>query len=135
MKQVDSYVKRWYDALEKGKVFGTRCPKCGSVEFPPLPICNECGAHEMEWFEIDGAGEIIAIDDCTAPLWGPELGPVLSGIVRLKEGAVFQAFIAGVPAEERESLFDKLPLSAHVEIQQRDGFKYPCFRIDEKESE
>lgn len=129
MKKVDSYVKRWYDALEEGKVLATRCRGCGKLEFPPLPICNKCGAHDMEWVEIDGEGELLSFDDCTAPIWGPELGPVLSGIVRLKEGESVQAFILGV--QDKEALFQKIPVRVHAEIQQRDGFKYPAFRVDE----
>lgn len=133
MKKIEPIVKKWYDALEEGKMYGARCVKCGAMEFPPLPICNTCGGHEMEWVEIDGEGELVAFDDCTAPIWGPELGPVISGIVRMKEGCTFQAFILGVEGQERIDLFDKLPVKVKAEIQQRDGFKYPAFRVMEGE--
>lgn len=129
--RVGSYVKRWYDALEEGRVLASRCTACGAVEMPPLPICNDCGKYENEWFEIDGEGELIGYDDCAVPMCGPDLGPVLSGLVRIKEGAVFQAHILGVAAEERPALFDRLPVKVRCEIQQRDGFKYPAFRVVE----
>ncbi len=131
MKKIESYVKKWYDELEKGKVYGTRCKKCGALEFPPLPICNKCGNHDMEWVEIDGRGTLITYDDCTQPVWGLDLGPVLSGIVKLEEGTTIQAFVLGVADEDRTALFDKLPVNVHVEIQQRNGYKYPAFRVDE----
>lgn len=127
--RIGSYVKRWYDALEEGKVYASRCPKCGAMEMPPLPICNECGAHESEWVEIDGAGELIGYDDCQVAVYGEEWGPVLSGLVRTKEGIIFQAYILGVEPEEREGLFDRLPIPVRCEIQQRDGYKYPAFRV------
>lgn len=131
MHKLESYVKRWYDYLEDGAIYGTRCSACGALECPPLPICNSCGTYDMEWVQIDGQGTLIAFDDCTAPVWGPDLGPVLSGIVQLKEGSSFQAFIVDVQSEDRIALFERLPLSVHAEIQQRDGFKYPCFRVDD----
>lgn len=131
MKKIDSYVKRWYDQLEDGRIQGTVCKKCGTMQFPPLPICSNCGGHDMEWVDIDGEGELIAFDDCTVPKWGPELGNVLSGFVRMKEGSVFQAFILGVDDSERDGLFDRLPVKVQAEVQQRDGFKYPAFRVVE----
>lgn len=131
MKKIESYVKRWYDALEEGEIHATACKKCGAVEFPPMPICNSCGSHDMEWVEIDGEGDLVAIDDCTVPKWGPELGAVLSGFVKMKEGPTFQSFILGVDDSERDGLFDRLPVKVRAEIQQRDGFKYPCFRLCE----
>ena len=67
MKKIESYVKRWYDALEEGSIQATRCSKCGAVEFPPLPVCNDCGAHDMEWVDIEGGGTLISVDDCTVP--------------------------------------------------------------------
>lgn len=127
--RIGSYVKRWYDALEEGKVYASRCPKCGTVEMPPLPICNECGAYGAEWFEISGKGKLIGYDDCQAPMYGPEWGPVLSGLVELEEGCIFQAYILGVEPGEREGLFERLPIPVTCEIQQRDGYKYPAFRV------
>jgi uncharacterized OB-fold protein len=131
MKKIESYVKKWYDELEEGKIYGTHCKKCGALEFPPLPICNACGGHDMEWNEINGEGTLITCDDCTQPIWGPDMGPVISGIVELKEGSSVQAFILGVEGEDRISLFDRLPVKVQAEIQQRDGYKYPAFRVDE----
>ena len=133
MKKVESYVKRWYDYLEDGKIMGVKCKHCGAYEFPPVPICNTCGAHDMEWVEMDGEGTLVAANDATMPMWGPEFGAVLSGIVELKEGPAFLSFITGVDDADRDSLFDKVPLKVHAEIQQRDGFKYPCFKYEKED--
>lgn len=131
MKTIDSYVKKWYDAVEEGAFLATRCPDCGAVEFPPMPICNSCGCHEMEWIEISGEGELYAFDDCSAPIWGPELGPVISGLVRLNEGTCFQAFVLGAEGIDRDELIERLPIKVTMEAQQRDGFMYPAVRLAE----
>lgn len=132
MKTIKPFVKRWYDALEEGKILGVKCPECGNLECPPVPVCNKCGCHELEWTEIDGRGTLVAFDDCSVPLWGSEIGPVLSGVVRLEEGTLIQAAVLGVPMEERADLWKRIPLEVKAEVQQRDGFKYPAFRVVEK---
>lgn len=129
MKTIEPYVKRWYDELDRGVVQGSRCEKCGTVQVPPLPICNECGCCDVTWFSIEGKGELYTIDDCQMPMWGPEYGPVLSGLVRLAEDAVIQVFVVGASEEERAELFDRLPVSVTIEIQERDGYRYPAARI------
>lgn len=133
MATVGSYVKRYYEALEEGKIFAAHCNHCGNYEFPPKPICNECGHHDMKWVEISGKGELIASNDCTMPMFGPEIGPVLSGVVKLEEGPQYLAFIDGVPMEEREELFDRLPVKVHAVIQQRDSYKECGFEVDKEQ--
>ncbi len=53
-------VNDFVDYLEKGKVAGTRCKKCGKKYFPPRADCSNCLGSDMEWFEIDGTGKLIS---------------------------------------------------------------------------
>lgn len=127
--KMEPYVKKWYDYLEEGKVMAVQCKKCGEYEFPPVPVCNTCGGYDMEWVEIDGEGTLLAVDECPIPMVGEETGPVITGIVQIKEGPTFLAFITGVEDEAKETFFEKLPLKVQVEILQRDGHKYPGFKV------
>lgn len=45
--------------LEKGKVMGTRCRKCGADYFPPRLDCPKCLGSDVEWFEIKGNGRLV----------------------------------------------------------------------------
>ena len=45
--------------LEQGKVCGTRCIDCGMVFFPPRNDCYQCLSSNIEWFEIEGSGELL----------------------------------------------------------------------------
>ena len=56
--QSDGKIIDYYDNLEKGKILGRRCLKCGNMEWPPVYACNICGHMETEWAEIDGSGEM-----------------------------------------------------------------------------
>ncbi|MFQ6071064.1 MAG: Zn-ribbon domain-containing OB-fold protein [Candidatus Aminicenantales bacterium] len=53
-------VNDFVDYLEKGKVMGTRCQKCGQVFFPPRADCYRCLSSEVEWFEVSGKGKLIS---------------------------------------------------------------------------
>jgi len=45
--------------LEQGKVMTTRCKKCGTSYFPPKLDCPKCSSSEVEWFEIEGNGNLL----------------------------------------------------------------------------
>lgn len=46
--------------LEQGKVMGTKCRKCGLTFFPPRADCFQCLSSDMEWFEVEGTGKLLA---------------------------------------------------------------------------
>jgi len=51
-------LREFWDGLEKGKVYASKCKKCGDLSFPPTADCSHCLNHEMEWVDIQGEGEI-----------------------------------------------------------------------------
>ena len=53
---MEPIVKKWYDGLNEGKLLGLKCKRCGTVEFPPFPVCNTCSCTDLEWIEISGEG-------------------------------------------------------------------------------
>jgi len=48
----------FWNGLEKGKVYASKCKKCGYITFPPTADCSHCLNQEMEWVDIQGEGEI-----------------------------------------------------------------------------
>jgi uncharacterized OB-fold protein len=48
----------FWDGLEKGKVYASKCKKCGKITFPPTADCSHCLNQAMEWVDIQGEGEI-----------------------------------------------------------------------------
>jgi uncharacterized OB-fold protein len=49
--------KFFIEIRDNGKLFGTRCTKCGYGYFPPRIYCGKCYAP-CEWEEISGKGQI-----------------------------------------------------------------------------
>ena len=54
----ESMIKKFYDSLAKGKIYGVKCKKCKHFIFPPKAACEACGAHNVEWKEISGEGQL-----------------------------------------------------------------------------
>jgi len=51
-------LREFWDGLEKGKVYASKCKKCGNLSFPPAADCPHCLNREVEWVDIQGEGEI-----------------------------------------------------------------------------
>lgn len=54
-----THVNDFIDYLEKGRIMGTKCRKCGRLFFPPRADCCHSLSSEMEWFEVAGAGKLL----------------------------------------------------------------------------
>jgi uncharacterized OB-fold protein len=124
------YVKQWYGFLEAGKIMGIKCKHCGGYEFPPVPICNNCSSTDVEWVEMSGTGTMLSFTFMTMvdpPL--ASFGPQLCGHVRLKEGPEFISWLVGIDYSKQDELYDRLPMEVHLEIQKRDRYSYPVFRV------
>lgn len=51
-------LREFWEGLEKGKVYASKCKKCGNITFPPKADCSNCLNQAMEWVDIQGEGEI-----------------------------------------------------------------------------
>lgn len=130
MITMQPYVKKWYDFLDEGKFMGTRCKRCGSYEFPPLPICNSCSSTDMEWVEMSGVGKMVSFSAnfIVDPPFA-DFGPSLHAVVELAEGPTFISWILGVDFEQQAELFEKLPLDVKMVVHTRGKYKYPVFEL------
>ena len=114
------FVKTYYDALEEGKLLGSKCPECGNVEFFPYYSCSECGNHELELVELSGEGVVesfVPAKAATGPLVG-EFGPYVMGGIKLAEGPRVNGIILGINAENADEMYPKLPIPVKVKIVQ-----------------
>ena len=137
MAKMQAILKTWYDALrDDGKVLGMRCKDCGTVEFPPVPICNQCGRFDMEWMEMSGKGELISLSYSPMGIYPYGNTPAVTGYVRLKEGMLFQAVLLDVDEKKQNEIFDRMrageTFRTKFEITKLDDtISYPCLRLVE----
>jgi len=89
-------VAKFAEKLEKNKLLGTRCTKCGARYLPPRAHCK-CGSVEMEWFEAPCKGKILAYTLVTFP---PESmsknAPYIVTVAELEDGLRLLAQLTGV---------------------------------------
>jgi len=132
--KLEKVVQKFYDSLEEGKIMGRKCTKCGAMEFPPVYACNSCGCTDLEWTEISGKAKMHSIVMPAALSSKPEykaLGQFAYGEVELEEGARLNAVVRGISRKKRKELLEKMPVSCHAAIYQRDGYKTVVFDLDE----
>jgi uncharacterized OB-fold protein len=53
----DKLIEFW-NGLPKGKVYASKCTKCGKITFPPVADCSSCLNSGVEWVDLQGEGEI-----------------------------------------------------------------------------
>ena len=137
LEKMEPIVKKFYEGLEEGKLYGRRCLECGAVEFPPHLACNACGYHETEWCEVSGHGHLI---DFTVP--GPqndkpylrEVGKYAYGAVELDEGPQYTYVIFGITKKKAPEIRARLmageTVGVHPKVIERPGYHELCFELD-----
>lgn len=124
--------KIWYENLKNGKLTGLKCKNCGHIEFPPVPVCNCCGKHDMEWSEVSGEGELVSYSFSPEGVPPYQTDPTMIGMFKLKEGLNFMSWIADVGQEDEGWIYDNLPLKVKAEIikiSEEHDLYYPVYRI------
>jgi uncharacterized OB-fold protein len=78
--------EQYQQGLSKGKFLGLRCENCGTVTFPSLGVCRDCGGKDLEVTEMKGEGVIRTF---TVVRVAPEgmKPPYVVAMVELDEGA------------------------------------------------
>ena len=87
---------------DKGKIMGTRCPKCNRVYAPARSVCKDCFSELKEWVEVSDKGTLLTytVDSESKPIQ-PVEAPVIYGIIQL-DGADtgFVHMLSGVDPEQ-----------------------------------
>ncbi len=135
MATMEPIIKKWYTFLEEGKIMGKKCTKCGNIQFPPVPVCNECSCMEMDWTEMSGEGEIYSLTFSPMGVYPYNEEPCLSGWGKLKEGMPFNSIIINPPEGGADELRDRLrkgPVPVKLIITRLDDrLSFPYFEIKE----
>ncbi|MCL4333407.1 MAG: Zn-ribbon domain-containing OB-fold protein [Candidatus Thermoplasmatota archaeon] len=82
-----SKISNFFSGLEKGKVSGTKCRRCGRVYFPPQSDCPDCMEGNLESVDFDGEAtlETFTVVEITPTSFVGE-GSYVVAVGLLKEG-------------------------------------------------
>ncbi len=92
---------RFWEGLKEGKIYASKCKKCGELYFPPVADCGKCYTSDMDWVELSGEGEVEAFTHIIVrPVSFQDNPPYTVAIARLKEGVKALAWITGVKKKD-----------------------------------
>jgi uncharacterized OB-fold protein len=96
-----SRTSKFWKGLEEGKIYATKCQKCGKLHFPPVADCGNCGSSNLKWTELDGEGEIETFTQVVVkPASFSEESDYIVAIAGLKEDVRALAWLVGVERED-----------------------------------
>jgi uncharacterized OB-fold protein len=87
---------KFWESLKEGKIYATKCEKCGKIYFPPAADCPECLTSNMDWVELSNEAEIETFTHVVVrPTSFQQSKPYTVAIGRLKEGVRVLAWLTG----------------------------------------
>lgn len=87
---------KFWEGLKEGKVYATKCAKCGKTYFPPSADCPECLTSNMEWIKLSSEAEIETFTHVVVrPTSFQQNKPYTVAIGRLEEGVRVLAWLTG----------------------------------------
>ena len=90
-------IESFYKFVEKGKLMGAKCGKCGQLHVPPKPMCPNCLSKALRWKELPNRGELLTYTIIhVAPKQFQTIAPYVVGVIKLEEGAQLPGIIKNV---------------------------------------
>jgi hypothetical protein len=94
-------ILKFWEGLKEGKVYATKCIKCGKLYFPPVADCPDCLASDMEWVQLSDEAEIEAFTYVVIrPTSFQQNKPYTVAIGKLREGIRVLAWLSGFKLSE-----------------------------------
>lgn len=124
-----------YDALmwqsiRDGALKLQHCACCGTVLYPPAPVCPHCLSSELEWKPVSGRGTVLSWVVFHKTYLDAYPAPYNVIAVRLDEGAVLVSNLEA-PLPEGSWIGKKVKM---VYSTMPDGFVLPRFVLDADDS-
>jgi len=87
---------KFWEGLKEGKIYATKCMKCGRIYFPPAADCPDCMQSDMEWIELSKEAEIETYTHVVIrPTTFSQYKPYTVAIGKLAEGVKVLAWLTG----------------------------------------
>lgn len=56
---INHIIAKYEDAINEGRLVGSKCSQCHHIMVPPRPICRSCQSSLIEIVPIEGKGKLI----------------------------------------------------------------------------
>lgn len=99
----DHLTTPFWDGCRANELRIQRCLDCGSVRFPPGPVCLQCRSSSHEWMRASGKGRvyswIVVRHPIPAEIYAADV-PYVVALIELEEGVRMPSNIVGCSPEE-----------------------------------
>ena len=95
MNSDESFEATFYGGCEQGKFLLQRCTAGGHLQYPPGPLCRQCGSALGGWIEAGRTGTVESfslVRRAPAAAYNTHV-PYMVGVVRLAEGPIFETWL------------------------------------------
>lgn len=121
----ESILRKYYDALDKGKIIAHKCNKCDRHTFPPTTMCEHCGSSDQAIVELCGKGTLEYVSHGASPPPHPRFesaAPYAFGHIRLDEGIYVQGVITNIDISPKtlEAYYNKGSTAVEPDIRTYD---------------
>jgi len=129
---MEPIVQRFYAYLKEGKIMGHRCSRCGTIQFPPMGLCPECGSSDLSWVPMSGRGRLMFASVGPHRMFGINF---LQGTIKLDEGPwisgmlLDDSFDLSKPEKILEYIGADLPVRLEI-VKNPEGTEAVAFRFD-----
>ncbi len=94
-------IEQFYKFLQQGKLMAGKCQKCGKINLPPRPLCDNCYSQQFRWINVSGKGRLLTYTVIyVAPQQFQAMTPYTEGIVELENGLKIPGMIQGLAHEQ-----------------------------------
>ncbi|MHA1448153.1 MAG: Zn-ribbon domain-containing OB-fold protein [Candidatus Hodarchaeales archaeon] len=120
------FMQKFIDYLKEGKLYGTKCSKCGKMYLPPRERCQcNAGPESLEWFHQDDlTGKLATF---TVVRFAPDLmvektgeDVYVLGIIEFSNGLRMMAQIRGLMS------MPKVDMPVKLEFEELDQERITC---------
>ena len=94
-------VSAFYEFVKEKRLMAAKCSECGTVFLPPKPMCTSCLSTNLNWIELEGAGNLLSYTVIhVVPEQFRSIAPYTVGIVEFTKGLRLPGMICDVSPEE-----------------------------------
>jgi uncharacterized OB-fold protein len=123
---IDNWNRPFWEATREQRLIAQGCDACGTVFFPPGPVCARCMSSALSWRTLSGRGTVeswVVFHQLYYKGFKEDL-PYNVAMIRLEEGAYLLSNVVDV---SNDALRDGLPVEVTFEPA-TDEIAIPKFR-------
>ena len=93
--------QRFWDRLEMGEVYATKCLKCNKLYYPPQGDCAQCLSSDVEWVKLDKEA---TLETYTHQIYSPagfnQYGTYIIALARTTDGVRVMGWLENIELED-----------------------------------